>query len=86
MQQCMMGAMNEFWLVEPRMNCNMHFKCHHCWDTQADFVCAYIFFFNFRSSSLFTFYWFDHLDFIEKAKNGTLYNDSAAIIHKVNVT
>jgi len=29
---------------------------------------------------------FDHLDFIEKVKNGILYNDSADLIHKVNLT
>jgi len=26
------GAMNEFWLVAPRMHCNMLYICHHCWD------------------------------------------------------
>jgi len=36
---------------------------------------------------MFLFYWFEHLDFIENAKNGMLHiNDSTAIIHKVNLT
>jgi len=35
---------------------------------------------------MFLLFLFDHLNFIEKAKNGMLYNDSTAIIHKVNLT
>jgi len=35
--QCMMGAMHEFWLVAPRMHCNVLYYCHHCWDSQADY-------------------------------------------------
>jgi len=37
--QCMMGAMNEFWLVAPRMHCNMLYYCHHCWDSHAESWC-----------------------------------------------
>jgi len=39
MQQCMMGAMNEFWLVAPRMQCSILYYCHHCWDSQGNYWC-----------------------------------------------
>ena len=39
MPQSMMGAINEFWLVEPRMQCNMLFDGHHCWGSQPDSWC-----------------------------------------------
>jgi len=39
MQQSMMGAMNEFWLVASRLHCNLLYDCHHCWDSQANYWC-----------------------------------------------
>jgi len=39
MQQCMMGAMNEVWLVASRIHCKMLYNCHHYWDSQADSWC-----------------------------------------------
>ena len=36
MPQSMTGAINEFWLVAPRMQCNMLFDGHHCWGSQPD--------------------------------------------------
>jgi len=32
-----MGAMNKFWLVAPRIHCNMLYYCHHCWESQANY-------------------------------------------------
>jgi len=43
MQQCMMSAMNEFWLVAPRTHCNMLYYCHHCWYSLSDYWCQQIF-------------------------------------------
>jgi len=88
MQQCMMGAMNEIWLVAARMHCNMLYKFKHCWDSQADSWCLCVptyFFYFILEVPLFTFYWFDHFDFIEKAKKAIFYNGSTATIHKVNL-
>jgi len=42
-------------------------------------VCAYM------KKIGFFFFQFDHLEFIEKAKNGMFYNGRAAKIHEVNL-
>jgi len=33
----MIGAMNEFWLVAPRIHFNMLYYCHHCWESQVNY-------------------------------------------------
>ncbi len=58
--------------------------CHHCCDSQAVSWCLCVKKKDFLRSFFFI-YWFNHLNFIEKAKNSMFYNDSAAIIRKVNL-
>jgi len=75
MQQCMMGAMNEAWLVASRIHCKMLYNCHHYWDSQADSWCRL----KLSFKKLFGLHC--------KSKNIMIYKDSFVTINnKVNLT
>jgi len=80
MQQCMMGAMNEFWLVAPRMHCNMLYDCHHCWYSQANYwlaVCLK----KWKKSKFYEII----LNTFVNVKNVMLCKITAAIINNINL-
>jgi len=70
MLQCILGATNQMFRGDPFVTIV---------EIHMTSVCAYIYIF-------WKFLFFDHLDFIEKAKIDVLYNDRAAITHKINLT
>jgi len=79
----MMGAMNEFWLVAPRMP--LH-NCYHCWDSHANYWCLYLLknwreVNNCKKEKLLR----NDFEYIVTITNIMLFKVTAAIINKVNL-